>query len=120
MQLSLASSFLGLSKQGGQDETPSQEDLPTSFALKQNYPNPFNPATTITYQLPEGQNVTLVIYNVLGERVKTLVSETQKAGTYTIRWDGTNDHGIAVGTGIYLCRIQAGTFRETRKMIMLK
>ncbi len=120
VQLSLASSFLGLSKRAGQGETPTAQDVPTAFALEQNYPNPFNPSTTIVYQLPDEREVTLTVYNILGQVVKSLVSGTQKAGTYTVRWDGTNDHGMAVGTGIYLYRIQAGTFRETRKMIMMK
>jgi hypothetical protein len=92
----------------------------TSFTLLQNYPNPFNPATDIQYTLPTDCEVKLVIYNILGQKVRTLVNEHQTAGFKTIRWDGKTDKGSKVSTGIYLYKLQAGEFTETKKMLLLK
>jgi len=89
--------------------------IPTSVALMQNYPNPFNPATVIGYQLPSRTRVRLIVYDILGRRVATLVDADQDAGAHTIRWDAT---GLATGT--YLYRLEAGESRETRKMILMK
>ena len=84
------------------------------------YPNPFNPATEISYVLPNACHVELSLFNVLGQRVATLVNKYQAAGPKTVRWDGTGEGGNKVATGLYFYRIQAGEFTETRKMIMLK
>jgi parallel beta-helix repeat protein len=98
--------------------------IPTEFGLEQNYPNPFNPATTIEYQLPQPSSVSIIIYNVLGQEVRHLVSKDQAAGFYSISWDGKNSGGESVGTGMYLYRIRAtagGTdFTTVRKMLLLK
>ena len=96
------------------------ETLPTEFALEQNYPNPFNPVTAINYQLPSVSDVKLKIYNTLGQLVKTLVSQKQSAGNYAVQWDGTNDLGERVASGIYIYRLQAGDFIQSRKMILMK
>ncbi len=94
--------------------------IPTEFALEQNYPNPFNPTTTIRYALKENAQVTLKIYNVLGQVVKTLVNEKQTAGFKTVQWDGTDDRGVKVASGIYVYRLEANDFVDTKKMILLK
>ena len=96
------------------------EALPTTFGVDQNYPNPFNPSTTIRYALPEGSSVSLVIYNILGQQVRTLVSGSQGAGYHTVVWDGRDEAGRTAATGLYLYRLQAGTFSEVRKMLFAK
>ncbi|MCF7842314.1 MAG: T9SS type A sorting domain-containing protein, partial [Lentisphaeria bacterium] len=94
--------------------------IPEVYALHQNYPNPFNPTTTIQYDLPEATDVTLVVYNMLGQRVATLVNGQQSAGYYTIQWRGLTDTGTPIASGIYLYRIQAGKFSKTLKMMYMK
>ena len=96
------------------------ETLPEVYALGFNYPNPFNPETTIKYALPQASDVELVIYNSLGQVVRTLVNERQGVGRYAFTWDATNDRGQAVSSGIYLYRLQAGEFAKVRKMLLLK
>lgn len=96
------------------------EVIPTEFALEQNFPNPFNPTTTIKYALKENADVVLKIYNVLGQLVKTLVNEKQTAGFKTANWDGTNEVGVKVASGIYIYRIEANDFVQSRKMILMK
>ena len=94
---------------------------PAAFALASNYPNPFNPATTIKYSLPQAADVKLIVYNVLGQPVRTLIAEHQSAGRYTVEWDATNDNGHSLSTGMYFYRLAAGgEFLETRKMLLLK
>jgi len=93
--------------------------IPTEYGLSQNFPNPFNPRTEIQYQLPEASRLTLKIYNVLGQRIVTLIDEQQPAGYYTVIWDGRNALGEKVGAGIYLCRMLAGEFVKTQKMTLL-
>ncbi|KPL14430.1 MAG: hypothetical protein AMS26_10845 [Bacteroides sp. SM23_62] len=95
-------------------------NLPTAYNLSPNYPNPFNPGTTIKFQLPKPGYVTLKIYNMLGQLVRTLVAEQKEAGYFQIAWDGRDNHGIFVANGIYLFRLKAGNYEKTRKMIMLK
>lgn len=94
--------------------------IPSMFYLSQNFPNPFNPATTLKYDLPEASHVTLTIYDITGRTVKILVNSHQEAGYKSIRWDGTNDRGEPVSAGMYLYRIRAGQYVETKKMVMLK
>ncbi|MCF7824972.1 MAG: FG-GAP-like repeat-containing protein [Candidatus Marinimicrobia bacterium] len=96
------------------------KNLPDHFSLRQNYPNPFNPTTTILYGLPESSNVSLILYDISGRRVKTLVSESQPAGWFDIEWNGTDDKGRPVGSGTYIARIQAGSFIDVMKMVYLK
>ncbi len=97
-----------------------QEQLPTTFAVSQNYPNPFNPTTTIKYQLPKASDVNLVIYNVLGQKVRTLLNKKIDAGYHEMVWDGLNDIGAQVATGIYIYRFEAGDFKQVKKMILMK
>lgn len=87
------------------------------YRLSQNYPNPFNPCTIISYQLPKSNNVELSVYNLLGQKVATLVSEKQKAGYFQVKWDASRSAGIA--SGIYLYRLEAGDFVKTKKMILM-
>lgn len=97
------------------------QTTPTEFALLQNFPNPFNPETTIGYELAESADVTLQIYNVVGQVVRTLiVAESQSAGRYQIRWDGMDDRGVSVSSGVYFYRISAGEFQTVRKLMLLK
>jgi hypothetical protein len=93
---------------------------PVKYLLSQNYPNPFNPSTSISYELPKSTHIILTIYNSLGQTVKTLVNIQQSAGKYTITWDGTNERGIPVAGGVYIYQIQAGEFKEARKMVLLR
>ena len=95
-------------------ETISNE-IPIEFRLNQNYPNPFNPSTTIQFSLPQASHVTLEVVNTLGERVGVLASEDLNAGTYNYSWDASN-----LPSGIYFYRIQAGSFVDTKKMILLR
>jgi hypothetical protein len=96
------------------------QTTPTEFALLQNYPNPFNPETTIKYNLAEGASVNLRIYNIVGQVVRTLVAERQNAGRYQVRWDGTDDRGAAVSSGIYFYQVSAGTFSDVKRLMLLK
>ena len=93
--------------------------LPKSFALVGNYPNPFNPETAIRYALPQQSHVLIEIYNVLGQKVATLVDENLPAGYHTARWDGKDAAGKKAPAGIYLCRMQTGDFVKTQKMTLL-
>jgi len=94
--------------------------LPKTFSLAQNYPNPFNPITEIRYNLPVDCQVRLEIYNILGQKVATLVDESQKAGYKAVQWDGRGVSGGEVSSGIYFCRLEAGDFTATKKMVLLK
>ena len=98
------------------------QSTPREFALHQNFPNPFNPDTTIKYDLAESSDVTLQIYNVLGQVVRTLVaSEVQNAGRYQIRWNGMDDRGVPVSSGVYFYQISAeGKFHQVQKLMLLK
>jgi len=98
----------------------TQDLIPTAYSLEQNYPNPFNPETRISYSLPEQAYVKLSIYDINGTLVKTLQDGNQSTGKYESVWNGKNDFGIKVGSGVYFYRIQANSFVKTRKMILLK
>ncbi len=95
-------------------------NMPGSIDLRQNHPNPFNPVTTIQYELPQRSDVQITIYDLLGRKVTTLVSETQDAGVKSVSWNATNDHGKPVSAGVYLYQIQAGEYVLTKKMVLLK
>ncbi len=91
------------------------------FSLFQNYPNPFNPSTSIAYTLPQSEKVTLEIYNVLGQKVRTLIrGQRQIANTYRVQWNGEDHSGQRVASGVYFYRLKAGNFIKTRKMMLLK
>ena len=101
-------------------EDISGEHSPSQFSLSQNYPNPFNPTTAIEFSVPRTGQVTLDVYDVLGRRVRRLVSETVSAGIKRVIWDGLDADGLPAASGIYFYRIEVGEYRETRKMLLLK
>lgn len=88
--------------------------------LEGNYPNPFNPTTTVKYNMEESANVSIDIYNVKGRKVKTLVNDVQSAGSHTEVWNGSNDNGETVGSGIYFMKMRAGNVESTKKMVLMK
>lgn len=94
--------------------------VPTGYDLAQNYPNPFNPSTDIQFSLPRNTAVHLSIYNMLGQEVKTLIDQPMDAGNYTVDWNGTDDEGQAVASGIYFYRLTAGDFTRSKKMALVK
>ncbi|MFC1490102.1 T9SS type A sorting domain-containing protein [Candidatus Latescibacterota bacterium] len=96
------------------------ENMPIGFSLMANYPNPFNPTTTISFNTAELSNVNVSIYNMLGQHVKTLVNEIKPAGTYSVVWNGRNESGAAVTSGMYLYRFEAGSYSESRKLMLMK
>jgi flagellar hook assembly protein FlgD len=96
------------------------EFLPVTLNLFQNYPNPFNPSTVISYSIPNVSYVSLKIYDILGREVKTLINSEQNIGIHNVQWNGDNNYGNKVSSGIYLYRIEAGNFIMTKKMILLK
>ncbi|MEW5995466.1 MAG: FlgD immunoglobulin-like domain containing protein, partial [Candidatus Zixiibacteriota bacterium] len=95
-------------------------EVPADYALNQNYPNPFNPTTEIGFTLPTALEVKLEVFNLLGQRVKTLVDGRLDAGAHTVSWNATDDAGRPVSSGVYFYRIQAGDFIEAKKMMLLK
>jgi len=97
-----------------------QSNIPTEFSLNQNYPNPFNPTTQIAYALPKENYVTLLIFDILGREVITLIDEMQSPGFKSVNWNGTDNSGNKSGAGMYFYSIQAGNFSQTKKMILLK
>ena len=94
--------------------------IPEVFALHQNYPNPFNPTTTLRYDLPEDANVNIMIYDLMGREVRSLINTDQTVGFKSVTWDATNDFGQPVSAGMYLYRISAGSFHSVKKMVLLK
>lgn len=105
----------------GIDDLADPATQPNDFALAQNFPNPFNPTTSIAFQLPQQAEVSLVIYNTLGERVRVLTSQSYAAGTHQLTWDGKNDNGSEIGSGIYFYRLTANQqFVDMKKMVLLK
>jgi flagellar hook assembly protein FlgD len=95
-------------------------DVPRDYMLLQNYPNPFNPRTTIRFQLPKSNQTVVVVFNINGQVVKTLKDERLDAGYYELHWNGDNNSGIRVGSGVYYVRMQAGDFKATKKMLLIR
>jgi hypothetical protein len=104
-------------KKKGAKLSPGTTD---EFSLGENYPNPFNPETEISFSLPERTQVSLIVYNILGERVKTLVNETMNAGTHSVCWNSRDEAGNSVASGIYFYRLKTQSFDQTRKMVLMK
>ena len=99
---------------------PDHVLLPKTLQLSQNYPNPFNPITTIKFALPEEGRMKLVIYNVLGQKVKELVDEYRQAGYHQVIWNGKNDFGAQVASGVYIYRLETVKGVQARKMLLIK
>ena len=97
-----------------------EPNIPMEYALFHNYPNPFNPTTTLRYNLPENTFVNITIYDMMGRVVKTLINSNQKAGFKSVMWNATNNTGSALSAGLYIYTIQAGGFRQSKKMVLLK
>jgi flagellar hook assembly protein FlgD len=95
-------------------------EIPEQFALIQNFPNPFNPVTNISYQLPEASEVTVSVYNMMGQKIAELVSGHVPAGYHSVVWDSRNLQGEAVSSGVYLYTITAGDFYAMKKMVLMK
>jgi len=100
--------------------TEDSEVIPNEFALKQNYPNPFNPETNIEFTLPSEQEVSLEVYNLLGQQVRTLAQAHFNAGTHSVVWDGRNEQGANVPSGIYFYKLTTPEFAQTNKMTMIR
>lgn len=96
------------------------EILPQAFKLYQNHPNPFNPETVIQFDLPKAADVRLEVFNILGQKVSTILDQPLSPGTHSVRWDGRSSDGGSVASGIYFYRIKAGSFVESRRMVLLK
>jgi hypothetical protein len=111
---------LEVREETGVEDWTDNPNSPDRFALFQNHPNPFNPETKISYYLPRTSYVRLNVYNVLGQKVSTLFDGHQDSGTHTVLWDGKREDGTSLSSGIYFYRIEAGDFRETKKMSLMK
>jgi len=94
--------------------------LPRAYALADNYPNPFNPQTTIAFDLPESENVRLMVYDIKGRMIKELVSMPMEAGSHTVIWNGTDQSGRRVASGVYFYQINAGPLQQAKRMMLLK
>ncbi len=94
--------------------------FPEEYSLSQNYPNPFNPSTTIEYSLPAAERINIAVYNIMGQKIATLYNGIQKFGTYKVTWNGTDDNGNSIPSGLYFYRLKAGSVTKTAKMMFLK
>jgi len=95
-------------------------EIPLVTALQKNYPNPFNPETTIRYSLSNNGPVKIQIYNIKGQLIRNLVNENKKAGNYTVIWNGKDEQGKSVSSGIYFYRMQSSKYSATQKMMLMK
>jgi hypothetical protein len=98
----------------------SAPSLPLDYILFQNYPNPFNPTTTVKFEVPQTSDVSVKIYNMLGQEIRTLFSSQVQRGNYSVQWDGMNDAGVKMSSGTYIYRMTAGSFVQSKKMVLLK
>ena len=94
--------------------------IPDKFALYQNYPNPFNPNTTIQFDLPQSGKVSIKIFNIRGELVRTLIQSQVNAGSHTVNWDGRDDNGKNIASGLYIYQLTVNGFNATKKLLMIK
>ncbi|MGI6199116.1 MAG: FlgD immunoglobulin-like domain containing protein, partial [Candidatus Cloacimonadaceae bacterium] len=116
--------FMGTYNRAGNTYQPTSEDDPVlpvfNTALNGNYPNPFNPSTTISFSLENEAQVSLNIYNQRGQKVCELLNDKLPAGNHHLTWNGTDNNGNSVGSGVYYYRMQSGKYTSTRKMVMMK
>ena len=107
-------------KKNGVTDIQTDTEIPNDYELSQNYPNPFNPSTMINYSIPNSSLVFIMIYDLLGREVKTLINSEQNAGNYQVQWNGDNNYGSKVSSGTYFYSIRSSDFHQVRKMILLK
>ena len=108
------------SKNASSPQTTASNE-PDTFVLHQNFPNPFNPSTTIEYALPIRKQISVKIYNIMGQLVRTLVdNQLQTAGTHKVMWDGKNENGVSVSSGTYIYTLEFGNFRKSNQMTLIK
>ncbi len=103
-----------------QTNSPEDDLSPQNYVLFQNYPNPFNPLTNIKFELKKKEDVNLTVFDLSGQKVKTLINDTRSAGSYCAVWDGTSDFGQKVSSGLYICTLKAGNFSQAKKMVFMK
>ena len=96
------------------------ETIPENFSLSQNYPNPFNPTTKIDFTLPRSADVSIIIYNLMGQQVNVLMNSNLDYGYHTVTWNGLDQFGRPVSSGVYFSELRTRTFRQTKKMLLLK
>ncbi|NOZ60660.1 MAG: T9SS type A sorting domain-containing protein [Calditrichaeota bacterium] len=92
----------------------------SKFCPAPELPHPFNPETEITYQIPQRSNIELTVFNLQGQKIRTLFSGQQSTGTHRVKWNGVDEKGNAVASGVYLCQLRAGKFVATKKMLLLR
>ena len=102
------------------DAPTDRPTVPTNYLLAQNYPNPFNPTTQILFSIPQNERVTLSIFNVLGQRIATLVDGLLTQGTHVVTWNGRDNRGMQLPSGVYFYTLKAAGFTESKRMLMLK
>lgn len=117
--------FSSVSNPGDPNSKPPVTDvadvqIPTSYRLLNNYPNPFNPSTTISFEIPQSENVSLKIYSLNGELIRTLTEGNFSAGRFEKTWDGKNEFGKDVSSGVYIYRLIAGRFDRSARMVLMK
>lgn len=105
---------------GNKPSSSSDPSIPTVYSLSRNFPNPFNPETTLRYALPKSSDVSLVVYNLMGQEIMRWDEDAQPPGYYQKIWNGRNRSGSPVASGVYIYRLVAGDFIETKKMVLLK
>jgi flagellar hook assembly protein FlgD len=118
--LVLTDSGIGKESEDEESEVASDQLSVISYQLAQNYPNPFNPSTKISFALPQAAEVSLKIYDITGRLVQTLVDGVVEAGRHQTIWDGTNQHGVQVASGVYFYQLRAGEFKQVRKMSLVR
>jgi len=101
-------------------DVASGSQMPSEFSLLQNYPNPFNATTELVFTLPEGRDVELVVFNILGQRVRTLVRDHKEGGIHRVRWDGKDGKGRDVSSGLYFCNLRFGGKSDSIKLLLLR
>ena len=109
-----------ITQYGNFEKKPPEISLPNDFNLFQNHPNPFNPETTLKFAVPENVSVTLNIYDITGKLVRNLVNETKRRGFHNVEWDGKDYNGNKVSSGVYIYKLRAGSFIDSKKMTLLK
>jgi hypothetical protein len=102
------------------DGSTGEENKPATFNLSQNYPNPFNPGTNFKFSLSQASHVKIEVFNILGQKVKTLLDQDMKAGAFAVDWDGKDQRGVEVSSGVYFYRMIAGDFSSVKRMVLLK